>query len=136
MARMVESEREVLRARHRVRPLEDAEEGYGIQRLPDGVYGFTYSPGPREFPLFKTGRPHTFEVHKLATGAVVLIGFASEDAASLVESGKAPACIRLFPAPHPGASTLVSVPLGPMVRFNEHSSREDSGLELQLQGAR
>ena len=102
MARMVESEREVLRARHRVRPLEDAEEGYGIQRL-DGVYGFTYSPGPREFPLFKTGRPHTFEVHKLAAGAVVLIGFASEDAASLVESGKAPAGIRLFPAPHLGA---------------------------------
>ena len=41
-----------VRVVHQVRLVADAEEGTGINALPNGVYGFTYSPALPNAPLF------------------------------------------------------------------------------------
>ncbi len=62
------ADQETLRTVHRVRLVEDAEEGTGVNALPDGIYGFTYSPGLPNAPLFAVRRYRSFETHKLASG--------------------------------------------------------------------
>ena len=46
------ADQEQLRAAHGVRLVTETEEGTGVDRLPGGVYGFTYSPGLPNAPLF------------------------------------------------------------------------------------
>src|SRR6185436_6777088 len=45
-------DQELLREAHQVRVVSEAEEGTGVNALPGGVYGFTYSPGLPSAPLF------------------------------------------------------------------------------------
>lgn len=42
-----------------MRLVEPTEEGFGVDRLPDGVFGFTYSPAVAA-PLFATFRYRTY----------------------------------------------------------------------------
>ena len=55
-----------LREAHRVRLVTSEEEGSGLNRLPPGVYGFTYSPGIDEAPIFAKRSFRSYEAHKLA----------------------------------------------------------------------
>ena len=61
---------------HQVRIVTEAEEGTGVNALPGGVYGFTYSPGLPNAPLFAVRRYRSYETHKLPSGEVFVIGFA------------------------------------------------------------
>ncbi|HEV2689415.1 MAG TPA: hypothetical protein VGV35_12705, partial [Bryobacteraceae bacterium] len=63
---------ETLRARHQVRPLRPEEEGFAVERLAPGVYGFTYAPGQDEVPIFAHASYHSFEIHKLADQTVYI----------------------------------------------------------------
>ncbi len=56
---------ETLRQTHKVRLVTAAEEGGGVNALPAGVYGFTYSPALVNAPLFTTRRYRSYETHKL-----------------------------------------------------------------------
>ena len=58
--------RKRLRKAHQVRLVTAAEEGTGVNALPGGVYGFTYSPGLDNAPLFAMRRYRSYETHKLA----------------------------------------------------------------------
>ena len=80
-------EQEGLRAAHQVRIVSAQEEGTGIKQLPNGVYGFTYSPGLDSAPLFATRVFRSYEAHKLPSGEVTLIGFASADALIRIPEG-------------------------------------------------
>src|SRR3954463_15715718 len=71
---------DTLRGTNRVRPVTDAEEGTGVNALPGGVYGFTYSPGLLNAPLFAVRRYRSYEIHKLPSGDVFVIGYAEGDA--------------------------------------------------------
>jgi hypothetical protein len=130
---MDENEREDLRTTHKVRPLTDAEDGSGLSRLPNGVYGFTYSPGPRDFPLFQAPRAHNFEVHKLPDGATHLVGFVYPETVALLANAGGPFQVKLFPGPRDGAEALVSIPAPRVIRFHEYSTREGGGLDLELE---
>ena len=129
---MEETERAALRAKHQVRSLTDREDGTGLHRLPNGVCGFTYAPGPRDAPLFRTPRPHTFEVHKLADGKVMLVGYVAPEVAARIENDPQLVEVRLFPAPRNEANTLVSLPLTRMVRHREFSTRDGGAFEMHL----
>ena len=52
-------EQEALRAAHGVRLVSGGEEGTGLNALPGGLYGFTYSPGLASAPLFAPGGQST-----------------------------------------------------------------------------
>jgi len=128
-------ELERIRSAHRLRALTDAESGSGVNRLPNGVYGFTYSPAEDNFPLFNDRDLRSFEGHKLEDGRIFLLGFlAAEDKEAFEKRGAGPT-IHLFPEPKGKAVQLVRVPLVRIVRHVENSVRKGTGLELLLRPA-
>src|SRR5215510_162725 len=92
MSRVVYSElkptadQEALRMAHQVRLVNDSEEGTGVNGLPGGVYGFTYSPGLTNAPLFAIRRYRSYETHKLPSGDVFVIGFAKPETARVLST--------------------------------------------------
>ncbi len=123
---------EALRTQHQVRPVSGEEDGNGFERLPGGVYGFTYAPMQANRPLFSKKTRQSFEIHKLAGGEAVIVGFLPEDTAARVEAGGEALEIRLFPDPDQDAVRPVSVPLSRVVRSREASLREIGALDLVL----
>jgi len=125
-------ELERLRSAHRLRALTDSESGSGVNRLPNGVFGFTYSPVEENFPLFNDRDLRSFEGHKLEDRSIFLLGFLTpEDKVAFEKTGEGPT-IHLFPEPKGSASHLVRVPLARIVRHTENSVRKGTGLELLL----
>src|SRR4051812_45273985 len=105
----VPPEQEALRQRHQVRLVEPDEEGSGVNALPTGVFGFTYSPALPNAPLFATRRYRSYETHKVASGEVFIIGFASADDAGRLPSAQEDLTIRIQPQPEEGRQTLVEI---------------------------
>src|SRR6266850_7524276 len=103
-------DQETLRATHGVRVITAAEEGMGVNTLPGGVYGFTYSPALPNAPLFAERRFRSYETHKLAGGEIYVIGFADVDTAAAVESAGGERTIEIQPEPDSNATVLVKVP--------------------------
>jgi hypothetical protein len=128
-------ELERLRSQHRLRALTEDESGSGNQRLPNGVFGFTYSCPEENFPLFQNRDLRSFESHKLEDGSMFILGFLTpEEKAALEQKGGSPG-IHLFPEPMGKADQLVRVPLARVARHVENSARKGSGLELFLKPA-
>src|SRR6266566_9236855 len=79
-------DQQTLRTTHDVRVVSAEEEGMGVNALPGGVYGFTYSPALPNAPLFAERRYRSYETHKLAGGEILVIGFADAATAEQLES--------------------------------------------------
>jgi hypothetical protein len=122
--------RESLRQRHGVRLVEPDEEGAGVRELPDGVYGFTYSPAIAA-PLFRTFSYRAFEMHRVS-GEALIVGFVSAADAAEIAGGGAPT-IRLHHDREGDATTLVVIPYARIARHRQHSVRDTAHLELTLQ---
>ncbi|RMG48831.1 MAG: hypothetical protein D6723_14690 [Acidobacteria bacterium] len=125
-------ERKALRDQHGVRLVTDEEEGTGIDKLPDGVYGFTYAPMQWDAPLFRTRTHQGFEIHKLPDGTELLIGYLSSEEASQMAEATEPVTIHLFADPGDRADKLVCIPLERVRRHKQHSERTGNGLEMEL----
>jgi len=134
LSQEVTQELERIRSAHRLRALTDSESGSGVNRLPKGVYGFTYSPAEENFPLFNDRDLRSFEGHKLEDGSIFLLGFLTPEDKASFEKGAGPT-IHLFPEPKGNAVQLVRVPLARIVRHAENSVRKGTGLELLLRQA-
>jgi len=129
-------EMEDLRSRHQVRLVSDEEEGIGIDRLPRGVYGFTYSPAAENFPLFRKQDLNSYETHKLPDGNAVLLGYLTREEADRLESAEEATVLHLFPNAKGEAGTLVILPMARVVGHREYSQREGKGLEVRVGPAR
>ena len=125
------SEQEELRASHHVRLVTEAEEGVGVNALPNGVYGFTYSPALPNAPLFAVRRFRSFETHKRPSGEVLLVGFVSDVHARALALGQA-SDIQLQPEPEPGAEALVLVPYSRIQHHRQYAVRTDHGVSLRI----
>src|ERR671912_127518 len=66
---------DALRGTNQVRLVTEAQEGTGVNALPAGVYGFTYSPGLASAPLFAVRRYRSYEIHKRARETLVQIPY-------------------------------------------------------------
>ena len=129
----MDQELEALRAEHGVRLLTEQEEGLGVAGIPQGVYGFAYAPSTDEIPLFQNKTFQAFEIHKLAGGADLLIGFVTPKEAIDIEMGNKTAEIRLYPEPYAEATRLVSVNLAAIVTNKKGPARTDGNyLSLRL----
>jgi len=128
-----ERDLEELRMKHELRPVTTEEDGTGVDRLPPGVYGFTYSPGTVSAPLFRNRKSENYEIHKLKDGTVVVLGYVAEaEAKALARSGE-PVALRVFPHLTDEAPSLVRVPAHRIRSRREHSQREGQGLELLVE---
>jgi len=121
-----------LRAGRGLRGLTSEEEGFGIDRLPPGIYGFTYSPAEPNCPLFASHRAQNYEIHKLPNGEGLLVGYVTPEEARDLETSRQPLTLHVFPEPRDGATALVSIPFDRIVRPKEHSQRASTGLEIYL----
>ena len=112
---------ETLRQTHGVRVVTVGEEGSGVDALTPGVYGFTYSPGLHNAPLFATRRYRSYETHKLASGQIFLIGFATPDVAHQLVTAQGEITVVVQPEPDELATVISPVPYL-RIRFHKQYS--------------
>jgi hypothetical protein len=126
-------ERQALRARAQVRLVRPEEEGFGIRRLPEGVYGFSSSASSDEIPLFAKPIYGAFEVHKLAGGEVAWVGYVNESDFRRLEEGAEPFTLELFPEPYGDATRLVSIPASRVDRRKPQA--RENGMPMRVEVA-
>jgi hypothetical protein len=126
------ADQETLRTAHRVRLVSDAEEGTGVNALPGGVYGFTYSPGLPNAPLFAVRRYRSFETHKLASGDVFIIGFVTREASGQMTASNVDVLVQIQPEPEGGANTLVAVPYSRIRHHRQYAAPNQHGFAVTL----
>ncbi len=124
-------DQEPLRAAHGVRAVSEREEGTPLNVLPGGVYGYSYSPGLPNAPLFATRRYRAYEIHKLASGDTFLIGFADEETVRQAASA-AEATLHVHPEPNAVAPTLVTVPYSRIRQHRQYAAPNRDGFIVTL----
>jgi len=124
-------ERMALRAANQLRPLSEAEEGFGIERVPPGVYGFTSSPREAA-PLFRQQIFRSFEIHKHLDGEIYFVGFVTAEQGDRISSRESQLDITLYPDAYGEAGKLVSIAMSRIARAEGPSRDEGSALRLDL----
>ena len=129
-------DQETLRTTHKVRMVSPHEEGTGINALPGGVYGFTYSPGLPNAPLFAERRFRSYETHKLSDGQVYIIGFAdAETAAVLASIAKREQTVQVQPEPDEKAHVLVKIPYARIRQHRQYAAPNQHGFTVTVVGS-
>ncbi len=123
--------RTTLRAQHGVRLVEPSEEGFAVDQLPDGVFGFTYSPAIAA-PLFATHRYRTYEMHRLAGGDALILGFVSAAEAARLASATEPIDIALFHDVDGAADTLIAVPYARIMQHRQIATPNQVSVPLRI----
>jgi hypothetical protein len=126
------AEQEQLRASHGVRPVTGTQEGTGVNQLPGGVYGFTYSPGLPNAPLFAVKRYRSYEIHKLTTGEAFVIAFADADTARQIASTDADMNVRVHPDPADAADVLVEIPYSRIRHHRQYAAPNQEGFTVTI----
>ena len=126
------TDQEEIRAAHGVRLVNEGEEGTGLNALPAGVYGYTYSPGLANAPLFAARRFRSYETHKLANGEVLVIAYADADTARQVANGSADITVRVHPEPQGEAAVLVQIPYARIHQHRQHAAPNQDGFVVTL----
>jgi len=122
---------DALRGTNKVRLVTEAEEGTGVNALPAGVYGFTYSPGLSSAPLFTVRRYRTFEIHKVP-GETLIVAFATADEAGRLESSGDEFTIRVQPQPEDGRETLVQIPYSRIKQHRQYAAPNQHGFTVTV----
>ena len=128
-------DQELLRDAHQVRVVVDAEEGTGVSALPGGVYGFTYSPGLPNAPLFAIRRYRSYETHKLPSGDVFVIGFAKPDVARELSTASEQMTLQIHPMPEGEYQTLVTIPYSRIHHHRQYAAPNQDGFTVTVQPA-
>ncbi|MCZ2157565.1 MAG: hypothetical protein LC114_27335 [Bryobacterales bacterium] len=114
-----------IRAENSVRLIEEKETGLPVSELPNGLYGYTYSPSfDNPVPLFSKSSFQCFELHKLANGETVLLGCVTKDAAAKFASGEF-LTLQLFPEPYADAVSPIALNYKYVIRSNNKVSRHN-----------
>ena len=129
------ADEEALRVAHQVRLVTDAEEGNGVNALPGGVYGFTYSPGLASAPLFAVRRYRSYETHKLPGGDVFVIGFAKVAAARDLSTSTQEVTLQIHPQPNTEFDTLVTIPYSRIRQHRQYAAPNQDGFTVTVKPA-
>jgi len=128
----VTPEQEALRQRNQVRIVDAAEEGSGVNVLPNGVFGFTYSPALPNAPLFAARRYRSYETHKTAAGDVFVIGFASAEDATRLQSSLEDVTILIQPQAEENRTTLVEIPYSRIRHHRQYAAPNQHGFTVTV----
>ena len=128
-------DQETLRKTHDVRIVSSAEEGVGVNALPGGVYGFTYSPGLPNAPLFAERRFRSYETHKVASGEISVVGFADVETAAVLASSGTDRTIQVQPEPDEKATVLVTIPYPRIRRHRQYAAPNQHGFTVTIVGS-
>jgi hypothetical protein len=125
-------DQQTLRTTHNVRLVSVAEEGTGVNGLPEGVYGFTYSPALPNAPLFAERRFRSYETHKIAGGEIYVIGFTDVETAAALESTGSEQTIQIQPEPDGSANVLVKVPYSRIRHHRQYAAPNQHGFTVTV----
>jgi hypothetical protein len=128
----VTPEQEALRQRNQVRIVDAAEEGSGVNVLPNGVFGFTYSPALPNAPLFAARRYRSYETHKTSAGDVFVIGFASAEDATRLQSSLEDVTILIQPQAEENRTTLVEIPYSRIRHHRQYAAPNQHGFTVTV----
>jgi hypothetical protein len=128
-------DQELLREAHQVRIVSEAEEGTGVNALPGGVFGFTYSPGLPNAPLFAIRRYRSYETHKLPSGDVFIIGFARPDVARTLSIVTDPMTLQIHPMPEGEYTILVTIPYSRIQHHRQYAAPNQDGFTVTVKPA-
>jgi hypothetical protein len=128
----VTPEQEALRQQHQVRLVEGNEEGSGVNILPNGVFGFTYSPALPNAPLFATRRYRAYETHKTSSGEVFVVGFATPEEAARLNSASEELTLRIQPHAEEGCTALVTVPYSRIRQHRQYAAPNQNGFTVTV----
>lgn len=120
-----ESELEQLRSERQLRLPTKEEEGTNVFHLNAGVFGFTYAPGLKEVPVFAKRHYHGFEVHRLASGEVHLVGFVTPEEKAKITGSKETVQAVIYPEPWEKSTELISVADARLQPAKKAVTRED-----------
>lgn len=120
------------RERLGLRSIREDEEGRNIRNQPAGVFGFTGAPATDELPLFVRPTFRCFEVQKLSSGEVSIVGYVTEKESQAFGIGTEPIMINLFPDPHGESVKLVSVPLSRIDRRKPPTRDEGNSMMVEV----
>ena len=123
---------ESLRHEHQVRLVAKSEEGSGVNSLPHGVYGYTYSPALPNAPLFADRRYRSYETHKIVSGEVYVIGYATPQDAERIDTATETATVRIQPQPEGSCVTLVKIPYSRIRRHRQYAAPNQDGFTVTL----
>jgi hypothetical protein len=129
-----ERARESVRVRNQVRLVKPEEEGSPIYRIPNGVYGFTYTPTSHETGLFAKRSYLCFELHKLADGSAQVFGYLTAAQKAAFESGQM-LDLELFPEVYEDATEPVAVPLERVGRAKPLNRAKGNALPIWVRSA-
>lgn len=121
-----------LREQYGLRVVSDAEEGTGVNALPGGVYGYTYSPGLPNAPLFAARRYRCYEIHKLADGDTFIVGYADAATAQQIAAVTADVTVRVQSEAAPEGDELVRVPYSRIQRHRQYAAPNQDGFTVTL----
>jgi len=126
------ADQESLRLAHQVRLVVDSEEGTGVNGLAGGVYGFTYSPGLPNAPLFAVRRYRSYETHKLPSGEVFVIGFAKPDVVRSLSTATQEMTLQIHPQPEAGFDTLLTIPYSRIRHHRQYAAPNQDGFTVTV----
>ncbi len=121
-----------IRASHGVRLVSEAEEGTGVNALLGGVYGYTYSPGLTNAPLFTARRYRSYETHKLTSGEVFVIAYADASTAQQIASASADVTVLAYPEPSPDAGVIVEIPYSRIRQHSQYAAPNQDGFSVTI----
>jgi hypothetical protein len=128
----VTADQEALRSAHQVRCVSEGEEGTGVNALPGGIYGFTYSPGLVNAPLFAVRRFRSYELHKLPSGGVFVIGYTKADVARQLSTTGEEMTVQIHPQSEQMFDTLVTIPYSRIRRHRQYAAPNQEGFTVTV----
>jgi len=127
-----EAARDRLRAAHGVRLIAATHEGLGLDKQPNGVFGFVSAPAVPQAPLYARPIYQSYEAHKRPDGTVLMLGYVTPDVARGLQEATDVIHARVFFAPQGAATVLVAIRYDRIRSHKEHSQRSGEGLQLDL----
>ena len=128
-------DQETLRTTHKVRLVTSAEEGTGVNALPEGVYGFTYSPALPNAPLFAERRFRSYETHRVAGGEIYVIGFADVETAASIAASAQELTVQIQPEPDEKSNVLVKIPYSRIRQHRQYAAPTQHGFTVTITGS-
>jgi hypothetical protein len=98
------------------------------------VYGFTYSPALDNAPLFATRHYRSYETHKLSSGEVLVVGFASAEVAEQLAAATDEITVVIQPEPDDQAPALVTIPYSRMRHHRQYAAPNQHGFTATVSG--
>jgi hypothetical protein len=129
---LANADQDALRVVHQVRIVSDAEEGTGVNALPGGVFGYTYSPGLPNAPLFAVRRYRSYETHKLPSGEIFVIGYAQPDVVRNLSTATAEVTLQIHPQAEGDFNTLVTIPYSRIRQHRQYAAPNQDGFSVTV----